>query len=89
VTPDTPDTSDVDQDPRILKVATKSLAASLVNTRKRPAEDAQEGEDSGSAGRVASKRRVIQRAVFVEIPIKNAILNSKARIPSLLRPATY
>lgn len=86
VVPETPDTSDIDPDPKVLKIATKSLATSLVNTRKRLAEDAQ--DDQGSDGRrSATKRRIIQKAMFVEIPIKSATANSKARITFLLPPS--
>ena len=86
VVPDTPDTSDIDPDPKVLKIATNSLATSLVNTRKRLAEDAQDDQDSGGR-RSATKRRIIQKAVFVEIPIKSAAANSKARTTSLLPPS--
>ncbi|KAG2147944.1 SNF2 family N-terminal domain-containing protein [Suillus clintonianus] len=74
--PETPDTSDVGEDPVVTKVATRSLAANLMNTRKRPTEDADEDEDL-AARPVATKRRVIQKAFFVEIPIKHSTLNSK------------
>ncbi|KAG0695773.1 SNF2 family N-terminal domain-containing protein [Suillus ampliporus] len=76
VVPETPDTSDVDEDSVVMKVATKSLATSLMKTRKRPADNVEDGEDF-TASRVATKRRVIQKTVFVEIPIKHSTSNSK------------
>ncbi|KAG1739931.1 SNF2 family N-terminal domain-containing protein [Suillus paluster] len=76
VVPETPDTSDIDQDPVVMKVATRSLGTSLMKTRKRPAENAEEGEDF-AASWVPTKRRVIQKTVFVEIPIKHSTSNSK------------
>ncbi|KAG1759066.1 SNF2 family N-terminal domain-containing protein [Suillus occidentalis] len=74
--PETPNTSDADEDPVVTKVTTRSLAASLVSTRKRPAEDAEEGEDV-VARPVPTKRKVTHKAFCVEIPVKNSTLNSK------------
>ncbi|KAG1753270.1 DNA repair protein rad16 [Suillus lakei] len=81
--PETPDTSDVDGDPVVTKLTTRSLATSLMNTRKRPAE---EGEDF-AARHVATKRRVTKTVFCVEIPVKNSTLNSKARTQSLVPPS--
>jgi DNA repair protein RAD16 len=78
VVPETPDTSDVDEDPVVTKVTTRSLATSLMNTRKRPAEDAEESEDF-AARPVPTKRKITHKAFCVEIPIKNSTLKSKAR----------
>jgi DNA repair protein RAD16 len=87
VVPETPDTSDVDQHPKAMKAATKLLATSRVNIRKRLlSDDAQEHQDSGGR-QLATKRRIIHKAVFVEIPIRSATPNSKARIASLLSPS--
>ncbi|KAG1888839.1 SNF2 family N-terminal domain-containing protein [Suillus subluteus] len=76
VVPETPDTSDVDEDPVVTKVTTRSVATSLMNTRKRPAEDAEEGEDF-AARPVPTKRKVTHKAFCVEIPVKNSTLKSK------------
>lgn len=82
--PETPDTSDVDEDPVVTKVTTRSFATSLMKTRKRSAED--EGEDF--EGRpVPTKRKVAHKAFCVEIPVKNSTLNSKARTQSLVPPS--
>lgn len=86
VIPETPDTSDLEQDPKVMKVVTKSLSTNFVNTRKRPAEDAHDDQDCGGR-RSATKRRVIQKAMFVEIPMKSTPSNSKARIAYLLPPS--
>lgn len=85
VVPETPNTSDADEDPVVTKVTTRSLAASLVSTRKRPAEDAEEGEDV-VARPVPTKRKVTHKAFCVEIPVKSSTLKSKARTQSLVPP---
>jgi DNA repair protein RAD16 len=84
--PETPNTSDVDEDPVVTKVTTRSLAASLMNTRKRPAEDAEEDEDF-VARPVPTKRKVTHKAFCVEISLKHSTLNSKARTQSLVPPS--
>lgn len=86
VVPETPNTSDADEDPVVTKVTTRSLAASLVSTRKRPAEDAEEGEDV-VARPVPTKRKVTHKAFCVEIPVKSSTLKSKARTQSLVPPS--
>lgn len=84
--PETPNTSDADEDPVVTKVTTRSLATSLVNTRKRPAEDAEESEDV-VARPVPTKRKVTHKAFCVEIPVKSSTLISKARTQSLAPPS--
>ena len=77
--PETPDTSDIDRDPKVMKTETRLPATGFVNTRKRLAEDELEDYDGGG-GRLAAKRRTIQKAVYVEIPIKGTVPNSKVRM---------
>ncbi|KAG2070033.1 hypothetical protein BDR04DRAFT_1143010 [Suillus decipiens] len=80
--PETPDTSDVDEGPVTTKVVTRSIATSHMNTRKRPAEDAEEGEDF-PARPVPTKRKVTHKAFCVEIPVKNPTSNSKQQATSV------